>query len=68
MPEVTLEVTLEEHVFAATTEAVLPAGRAGNRRDPIPKPTDFAVNLKAYVDTVDTLKLKRKEERKKLIS
>jgi hypothetical protein len=46
------EVTLEEYVFAPATEAALPAGRAGNRRTPIPKPTDFAVNLKAYIGKV----------------
>jgi hypothetical protein len=46
------EVTLEECVFASTTESALQAGRAANRRAPIPKPTDFAVNLKAYVDKV----------------
>jgi hypothetical protein len=46
------EVTLEEYVFAPTTEAALPAGRAGNLRAPIPKPTEFAVNLKGYIGKV----------------
>jgi hypothetical protein len=46
------EVTFKEYIFTPTTQAALPAGRAGNQHAPIPRPTDFAVNLKAYVDKV----------------
>jgi hypothetical protein len=44
------ETGLEDYVFGAPPEALLPSGRAGHRRAPIPRPTEFAVNLKAYVD------------------
>jgi hypothetical protein len=46
------EVGLENYVFGAPPEVPLPAGRAGPRHAPIPRSTEFAVNLKAYVDKV----------------
>jgi hypothetical protein len=46
------EIGLEDYVFGAPPEVLLPAGQAGHRRAPIPKLAEFAVNLKAYVDKV----------------
>jgi hypothetical protein len=46
------EVGLEDDIFGAPPEVLLPAARAGHRRAPIPRPTEFAVNMKAYVDKV----------------
>jgi hypothetical protein len=46
------ETGLENYVFGAPPEIPLPAGRAGHRRAPIPRPTEFAVNSKAHVDKV----------------
>jgi hypothetical protein len=39
------EMALENYVFPEPTEAAVPLDRA-----PIPKPTEFAGSLKAYVD------------------
>jgi hypothetical protein len=49
---VMLEIGLEDYVFDAPPEVPLPAGRARHRCAPIPRPTAFAVNLKAHVDKV----------------
>jgi hypothetical protein len=43
------EVGFEHYIFGAPPEVPLPAGRARHRRGPIPRPTEFAVHLKAYV-------------------
>jgi hypothetical protein len=44
------EIGLEDYVFGASPEVPLPAGRAGHRCAPIPRPPEFAVNLNAYGD------------------
>jgi hypothetical protein len=46
------EIGFEDYVFGAPPEVPLPAGRARYPRAPIPRPTEFAVNLKVYVDKV----------------
>jgi hypothetical protein len=46
------EIGLEDYVFGAPPGVPLPAGRAGHRRAPAPRSTEFGVNLKAYVDKV----------------
>jgi hypothetical protein len=46
------EIGLEDYIFGAPPEVPLPAGRTRHRRAPIPRPTQFAANLKAYVDKV----------------
>jgi hypothetical protein len=46
------EIGLEDYVFGALSEVPLPAGPAGPRRAPIPRPTEFAFNLKSSVDKV----------------
>jgi hypothetical protein len=47
-----LEIELEDYVFGAPPEVLLPAGRARHRRATIPRRTEFTVNLKPYVDKV----------------
>jgi hypothetical protein len=44
------QIGLEDYIFGATPEGPLPAGRARHRRALVPGPTEFAVNLKTYVD------------------
>jgi hypothetical protein len=46
------EIGLEDYIFGAPLEVPLPAGRVGHRRAPIPRPTEFAVNLKEYLEKV----------------
>jgi hypothetical protein len=46
------EIGLEDDVFSGLPEVPLPAGRAGHRRAPIPRPIEFVINLKVYVDKV----------------
>jgi hypothetical protein len=46
------KIGLEDYVFGAPPEVLLPAGGPEHRPAPIPRPTEFAVNLKACVDKV----------------
>jgi hypothetical protein len=43
---------LEEFVFSAPDEASRATENPARRRAPIPGPTEFAVNLKAYVEKI----------------
>jgi hypothetical protein len=44
------EMALENYVFPEPTKAAVPPDRARWQRSLIPRPTEFAVSLKAYVD------------------
>jgi hypothetical protein len=46
------ELSLEEFIFSAASEAMREAEMSARRRAPIPGPTEFAISLKTYVDKV----------------